>query len=471
MKKIRLVSVAFAISITLLFGLLSCAKRLTQNKKLNVIIVLLDALRADQLSVYGNSRRTSPYIDSLKPNSLLCEHAFSQAPWTPASVASLFTGTHTTVHWVIQGNGGIDPGSEEAKEFPVDTFGILDPKMITMPEVFKAAGYQTAVFSGNYWISPRLGYAQGVDRFVNVEFKHYQTDELFQRTIYWLSDNQDKPFFLYLHVFDPHNPYEPPPPFDRLFWQEPRPEKFQRISGLSFRAKWEFLAKVLPAPGPDHATEKDVEYLRAMYDSEISYVDWWIGVLLRQMDKWGILENTLVVITGDHGDSFNEHGYFDHGWHMYNTDFHIPLILYNRKLFPKTVDVSTPVQLIDLFPTLVDLIHYQRPPQLQGNSLLKPVSQTAYSEGKYLKGYKIQSNDWSLITDPSLNPTELYHVKDDPGETVNTIAANPEVTSELLKALKKQHDANLTNPYRSRRLRGKLDQETIERLKSLGYVD
>jgi arylsulfatase A-like enzyme len=434
----------------------------------NVILLVMDACRADRLSLYGNPRRTSPYMDELATRAVVYDRAYSQAPWTPASMASIFTGTYQSVHQLIT-----SPEDMARREF-----GILSPELETMAEMFKAQGFRTVAISSQPWISPLTGFDRGFDEFhiiADLSDPH-ETDRVMQHGLEWVTRNRAERFFMYLHVMNPHDPYEPPPPFDRVWWQRPMPQKFAQTLGWKPRDKWNFMTKILPQPGPNHTTPEDVEYLETMYDSDVTYVDWCVGTMARQIRDMGLLEDTLIVLTGDHGESFNEHGVFGHGDNIHNEQIHVPLILINPRLFPRQRRVEAPVESISLFSTLASLIGSKRSAQLsaqlQGENLLSgPLKGAAYTEGKGVKLLRLQTAEWGLIASDSLSDFQLYDLVNDPGETVNLYTQKPQIAQELARKLVRQYRENLENPSRPQKHTGSLSQSTIDQLKSLGYVD
>ena len=370
-----------------------------KDAPLNVIVFVMDACRADGLSVYGNPRRTSPYMDALAAHAAVFDRAFSQAPWTPASMASIFTGTYQSVHQLIT-----HPEDIARREF-----GVLSPELETMAEMFRSRGFRTAAVSSQPWISGQTGFDRGFDEFhIVTDFSDpHETDMVVLHGLDWIDQHHQDPFFLYLHVMNPHDPYEPPSPFDTVWWRAPMPEKFVQTLPWKPRDKFNFMTKILPAPGPLHATPEDVTYLRTMYNSDVTSTDWCVGMLARQLRDLGLLDDTLIVLIGDHGEEFFEHGAFGHGANIYNAQVHVPLILSNPRLFPHQRRIDTPVETISLFSTLAHLIGARRAPQLQGEDLLsKELKGWAYTEGKGISLLKLQTARWSLIVPETMTGFE-----------------------------------------------------------------
>lgn len=437
----------------------------------HVVLVMVDTLRADGLSLYGNPRRTSPNIDALARSSAVFERAYAQAPWTAPSVASFFTGTYQSVHQVRRHHDQ-DP-----------ELSVLDDGFTTLAEMLRGVGYETAAFSSQAWILPETGFAQGFDEFhvVSRIEDTYEIDRVLQGGLAWIerhrareqSPGPEQPFFLYLHVLPPHSPYAPPPPFDRLYWNARVPPAMRDLSALPIAKQWDALLS-LGKPRGRPVTDEDVAYMRAMYDGEVSYVDWWVGALHRQLGSWNMLERTLVIVTSDHGENFREHGLFGHAQRVYNPELAIPLVLSNPTLFPRQRRIATPVESIDLMPTLARLSGAPLPSHAQGADLLDSSSRSgvAYSEGTNLRELKLQSAEWSLIVDADFEDWELYDLVHDPAETRNLYEERSDVAGPLAKELLERHRANRAHPARTTGDQTTaLDPAMRDRLRAMGYVE
>jgi arylsulfatase A-like enzyme len=335
---------------------------------------------------------------------------------------------------------------------------------VTIPEFFKDLGYHTGAVSSQPWISPQTGFDQGFDHFEVVSAKEdpLETEKVVRGGLRWIEGHRDRPFFLYMHTMNPHDPYDPPPPYDDIFWQRDVPQKFR---GAELSAK--FIRRLGKLP----MTPDEMAYLRAAYDAQIAYADSWIGVFADQLRDWRILGRTLIIITSDHGESFREHGRFLHGTHVFNTNLHVPLLLVNPTLFQQQVRVSRTVQSIDIFPTLVHLFGEAPIPQLQGTSLLADEPGFAMSEGGRREfNYKVQDGEWSLVMDAARGVL-LFNLRDDPGEQRDLSGAHPDVRERLLARLVELQAENLQNPYRPRPEVRTMDAEMRERLEALGYLE
>jgi arylsulfatase A-like enzyme len=454
------------LSLLLALGQADCSSQ-SLGKPRNVVLIVIDTLRADHLTPYGYGRPTSPNIARLAENALVCNQAFSHAPWTMPSMATLFTSTYESVHQIsMRPHGRTD-------------YSVLDPDYVTLAEYLHERRYKTAAISSQVWIAPETGFDAGFDDFSIVSgTSDPQSSELVtMNAVRWLQARRPDPFLLYLHYMAPHTPYDPPPPFDRSPWVKPMPAKFAALNGMNQGQMWDFIRSLEP-PGPNQATPEDIEYLSSLYDAEIATVDFWIGVLVRELERLGLLKSSLVVVVSDHGESFFEHGEFLHISHLYNENLRVPMIISNPELFPKARHVDSLVGLIDLFPTLVDMLGGEPLPQFEGESVLAPVPRpTVYAErltfeddGSVSTLAKIQSRDWSLIERGENGRLDLYRLGAAGWEEDGPVEGESTVRQSLIEALRRRHAANLTSPFKFKRKTTTLDERMVERLKSLGYI-
>ena len=286
----------------------------------NVLIYVIDALRADHLSSYGYSRPTSPNLDALaaEPTAVRFTHAFSPSTWTKPVAASLLSGCYPPAH-------GVRTRS--------DLFISGVPRL---PEILQSAGYRTAAVSTIGNVSSALGYGIGFDRFVDLykepslvdrrevsntgAWKLYfeqditvvlpLAEDVNEVALAWLSEEEKAPWFLFLWVLDPHDPYFPPGGYDR--WRDPSYDG--KIDGSS-----ESIRRV--------RSEADVQRLIDLYDGEIAYTDAQFGLLVDELKAMGLYDDTLIVVVGDHGEAFGDHGDFVHGHLAYDEIMHVPMIM------------------------------------------------------------------------------------------------------------------------------------------------
>jgi arylsulfatase A-like enzyme len=417
----------------------------------NVLLIVLDTLRADHLSAYGYGRPTSPRLDSFAKQGVLFENAFSTTSWTLPSHASLFTGRYSREHRASWKNPG----------------GMFSSGSPTLAEVLRSRGYRTAAFSANpFWVSRETGLGRGFIRFE--DYCQSVADGLL-RTAYgrafhsavlrrlgfediparrraqqingsvlsWIRRDPRRPFFVFANYIDTHDPYLPPEPFASKF--SPRPPR-----GI--------LNTVMRRFDPSlTAAERQAEI--DAYDGAIAYLDHHLGRLLDELEGMGLADNTLVVITSDHGEAFGEHGLFLHSHSLYRELVHVPLLVRLPGWVPAGVRVSQPVTNAAVAATVVDLIGAGSNP-FPGPSLAllwrpadDPVPEwpapamelerMPWKPQRYpVRHGSIESlvtPRWHFIRYEKWGP-ELYDWRADPEETRN-LAAGPEGTSQLAAEL------------------------------------
>jgi arylsulfatase A-like enzyme len=427
----------------------------------NVIIVTIDTLRGDSIGLDGNATVQTPNLDQVGRSGTWFTNTIVQQPNTNASHTSIFTGVLPFVHGV--------------RQHMIDT---LAPNVQTLAEVLAARGYETA---GLYsWVSLETGFsglrgfqtyedlsiqltpALRDSRFQNlivtyrllgkylllpsvVESQFQDTQNAVEDTtdgkanvttdaaLRWLDANANsKPFFLWVHYYDPHYPYTPPPPFDTMY----DPNYQGTVDGSMKTIHYIYNHNT------GDLTAADVNHLRALYDGEISFTDQQLGRLMNELDQLGLNNRTIVVITGDHGESLGTDGRWFHGPRLNYSDIHVPLIIRFPPAIPANHAVTGPVSSIDIMPTILDLLHVPIPAQVQGQSLL-PLISGAEQDGArepvtMLDTYKqisLVTAQWQLIWDRSKNTSELYDYHSDPQELNNQALEQADVTAQLRQQL------------------------------------
>ena len=431
---------------------------------LSVLLIVVDSLRADHLGAYGYLRATSPRIDALAGGGVLFTNAFSQAPWTKPSVASLFTSTYMSVHSVVYSKQEIN--GEERTD-------VLNPKFLTLPEALKTGGFATAGFGMKIHLQPRFGFDQGFDAY---DMHARRADKINRRTLDWLRQKDPDKFFIYLHYNDPHYPYLPRP-------------GYARFGATTARVQIDGVTKKAFREGRLTLSREDVSQLVDLYDGEVLYTDEQIGRLLDAVAKMGY-ENVLTILTADHGEEFLDHGSITHGQSLYNELVHVPLIMggsaFSREgSSMRKGRIADTVQLIDVMPTLLAMAGLPEPPGMQGRSLTSYLSGPAEPAGQPVAMFSerraptdtgfwhtIFDGRWKLIHDPTAGRTMLFDIAADPGETVSLEESNPDVAAGLTRLLAAWAEANrkLHDSIRPEDT-APLDPETEQRLRSLGYVD
>ncbi|MFH1874264.1 MAG: sulfatase [Pseudomonadota bacterium] len=303
------------------------------KERFNVIIVLEDSLRADHLSCYGYFRNTSPIKDALVKKGVLFSNAYSQATYTRPSCSSFMTSLYPTATGVW------------------NFANMLSEKYITLAEVLRSQGYSTASFIQNPSAGPSAGLQQGFSRLFN------RPGDIYNNLLWnWLAENQDRNFFIYLHLIDPHFPFDPPPPF-RSWYQQIAPGKMPVKKRLDFDPLW--------------VDDPTVEGRIALYDGEISYNDYLFGKLINALTYYKLLKNTLIIVIGDHGEFLDDFNMWSHHPPGYIQVLHIPLIMAYPGKIPSGLIIDQPVQLLDIMPTILDFADIDsKKLLLQGDSLL-----------------------------------------------------------------------------------------------------
>lgn len=427
------------------------------EKPTNVILVIVDALRADRLGCYGSEDGFTPEIDALARNGLLFTSAYSNATFTFPSTASLFTSTLPPVHRISH-----DPKRAEMMRQ-------LSNAYVLLPEVFKDAGYTTALITFPGWVSPTANYLQGVD--VWTESERSDT-ELLQASESFITEHADEPFFLYLHFIEMHDYYHS----EHLFGDADLDEleisdNLKSLAGMKPSKAYDILAKVLNQPGG--LTEADLAYMQAAYGRGLVETDRVIGELARHLESLGLTDSTVLAITADHGEQFGEHGRLVHGGDAYyNELIHIPFVVSNPRLYPEPVVATTPITSIDFAPTLLDLVGLSSPSVFQGEDMAHRYDEDRVVFATDGRTWKALNREWSYIYSKPKKREELYNLVDDPGETKNVLADYPEVAAAGRAQIKQMMAESLKHPYLALEVgEVKMDEEQIERLRSLGYLE
>ncbi len=429
----------------------------------NVILVSVDTLRADALKPYGGPIPT-PALQRLAEEGVLFERALAPAPSTGPSHASLLTGLEVLHHRVVS-NG---------QELPAN--------LETLAEVFSREGYETAAFVSSFVLDRRFGWNRGFDRFDDELPEEHATaradpahpGRLFQdqerggidrpgdltveAATEWLK-SADGPWFLFVHLFDPHRPYAPPPT--------------QRMA-MSFH---QFDVSNRHMPG---LKEQDLDMIARLYHGEVSFVDETIGTLLEAADAADSSRSRLVVFTADHGEGLGEHGHVGHASHLYDELLHVPLIFHwtGKPVVPRRIDSL--VGLVDVAPTIAELVGLPPLPRADGISLASTIESEAAVGPRIVLAHKKETKAekerwrperhaltaarWKLIRS-SEGPLELFDLESDPGELRSVHDENPEVLERLSRILDDLL-ASTPDPLEQR----SMSPEVRAALRALGYV-
>ncbi len=362
MNRLRL-----SLAVALLTAVSACAS----PKRPDIVLIVIDALRADRVDFYEPQHELTPFLASLGQRGSVFWRAYAQSSRTAASMASLWTSRYPSQHGV-SGITSVLPQAEP-----------------TLPKLLKAAGYLTGGFTANSTLSANTGFAQGFDHYdaAATAPKKPHAQSVIQNALAWLDTlptPRKTPVFLYLHFMEPHFPYMPPKDsFDRILSRRADAlQERQAVYDMFFihPNRWQQTDDVTMAT------------LRDMYDGEVLELDGKLRQLFSELDKRGLLANAVVAITADHGEAFLEHGHTRHGETLYNEELHVPLLFISPGQSGR-IDVRDPVALIDVAPTLLDFAqapaalafagHSLRPaaqPQTPGSTAPTPQASAVYSE-------------------------------------------------------------------------------------------
>ena len=441
----------------------------------NVLFIVIDTLRADRLGSYGNQRELTPFLDAVAAKATVFPTAYAASSWTVPSVMSMFTACLPTRHGVGFGDR-------------------LDPSQPVLAEILAHGGYRTGAFVANPLLSAATGFARGFDAFTVLPGTGGGTAESVRAaSLAWLdgSAGDQKPVFLYLHYMEPHWTYSPPKVYEERFASSPLSGQarayFMRKLGRLFRQRSRHEAL-------EAFTCQELESLESLYDAEVAWLDAELGRLLADLDRRHFLDNTIVVITSDHGEEFLDHGYFWHERALYEESVRVPLIIRLPGQGENRI-VTRPVSLVDLAPSLLELLGVPPPPALAGHSFAREVSRSSWlptSVAKLLYGSTasdqpiIAQLDWNdsdrrhrylhtamVLQDStkllvrSDRTVELYNLAQDPGEQLSLPGPAPALQAVLLADLEAAE--RNAGHHAASQPRLAIDEAARERIAALGY--
>jgi len=449
------------------------------QRKPNVLLISIDSLRADHVGVYGYGRNTTPTLDRLATSGARFETAVSSTSWTLPAHIALLTGLPDTVHGVQR---------------PVQA---LDAGIPTLTDAMRAGGYHTVGFYSGPFLHPLFGFARGFDDYIDCtsygagnritdpqgrkaevraisrfhRASHRDvTNPRIQREVLAQLDRLDRrPFFFFVHMWDVHYDYIPPPPYDRMF----DPDYQGSMTGRNFHENRKF-RRGMPAA--------DFKHIIALYDGEIRYTDDTVTTILHALDQRGLLDNTLVVVTADHGDEFLDHGRKGHRTTLFDELVRIPLLF----SFPGRVpakQINAVVSIIDIAPTILDLVGLAPMPDVVGRSLTglmregppdwqpraaiseldappRPAMQSIRDAHEKLIRIPTRKR-WSYF-DLTADPKEQHPIQDRNDPRVRRLSAELEHRLEEYRAMRSS---------RGHPGEAVIDPATEAELRSLGYLD
>lgn len=439
----------FSFLIYLLAGLFLCwqsaCRGETPAPHPNVVVIVIDTLRADHLPCYGYDKNTAPFLSELAEKNLVFENTFAVTSWTAPSTASIFTSLYPFQHGVVTGyfaGKGFD-----------NTLNRIPDTVTTLPELMKANGYKTYGLSNNINIGKAIGFDRGFDYFVRFLYKN--EPKMNRKLTAWAEKiKQQKKYFLYLHYNDPHSPYH-----DRKPWYEKK--------------------------------ETHKEDMISRYDSEISYVD---QKIKKMYELFGWDKNTVLIITADHGEELWDRGKIGHGYSLYTEAVKVPLIIVLPPEYRTQKRLNSTASNIDIMPTLRSFLRFKANPVDAGKNLMPLINgKESDNENRDLFGHlilryrdqedktkirkaifkSVLSDHWQYIfryndAVNSIFSRELFNLGEDPAGTINLYEKFKTVAGRMLHLLGSFEKKCKRFSSRSRKMN--LDKEKMEELRSLGYV-
>lgn len=390
------------------------------------MVITIDTLRPDHLHCYGYDRIETPNLDRIAQSGVLFENGVTQTPLTPPSHASIFTGLNPPTH-KVRDTGGF----------------ILSPSTPTLASILQKSGWDTGAFVSSAVLKKRFGFSQGFAVYDDqmprpgkgqefLEDTERRAGDTIDRAVHWLDGRGGKPFFLWVHLYDPHTPYHPPAPYDEQYKDRP-------------------------------------------YDGEIAYTDRELGRLLDTLKRISPADKTILAVLSDHGESLGEHGEYSHGVFLYDSTLRIAFLLSSPGI-PAGIRVKPQVRTIDFLPTVMQLLGGASPAGLDGTSLVPLFTgkgsdtPASYAETLYPKiamGWAelraIRTNQWKYIRAPK---PELYDLHRDPQETNNVLAEHSAEVGKLEALLAAASRSKGTEKVQT----APIDEHTLAQLRSLGYT-
>ena len=450
-------------------GKLNCSKRLLEKIKRslplillfflccpfllsnNVIIIAVDTLRADHLSCYGYPRNTSPNIDEFARDGVKFSACYAPSPLTTPAFASVFT--------------SLPPFKHGAKRNGLSIFDGIN----TLAQFLKERGYYSGAFVSNWTLKKELSHLdRGFDTYTEVLTKKRwyglmnpegKAPDVNMEAFKWLYGNKAKKIFLFVHYTEPHEPYVYHRDFDKGF------DNFD------------------PTLYPEGSSQKKIK----KYDTEVGFVDYHIGQLIQRIKEYDLYEDSLILFLADHGESFGEHDYYGHGRRLYNSGLHVPLIVKFPGNRSSGEEVTWNVSLLDVAPTILSLLGYPAPEEMEGIDLFEPEIQrvlffecykgAVHSERSKLFRLKVSPVRYGLLKGSHKlifdDGFEAYDLKRDPFEMTD-IYSNPgktfaEMTASLEEFMAKV-EKFIEYSKKFHKQRSNLTKEELERLKALGYI-
>ncbi len=465
----------------------------------NIILISIDTLRADHLSCYGYHKKTTPHIDRIAGEGTIFRRNYSTGVWTPPGHASMLTGLYVSEHGVHGENR-------------------LNKNIPTIATKLKENGYQTSGFVNNSQVGELVGFDKGHDTFMEIwkgekpgstaeriikgvkrrirkklgyeDMGARKTNDLFKS---WVVDKIDRssPFYTFLHYIEPHNPLSPPRTYKNKFMNKPlKNVDMKKIEKVAYNPLVCYIED-------QNLNKEEIELLKVLYDSEIAYTDSIVGEIIDILKKEGMYDNTMIIITSDHGEHFGEHGHWSHVASLYNEVLHIPLIIKFPKDTKHISEVNACTQLVDIFPTVMEItgVPFDNVTKTSGVSLVygsnneTSLHHHVFAEWEGRVPYFIQNrldtpgcsvnisnitNKMWMVSDGEQKyiyadngNREFYDLKKDINEQNNLIDQNRESADKMAAVLSEWRKASGAKEDQEQR---EMNEETKKNLEALGYM-
>lgn len=414
-----------------------------------VILISIDTLRADYLGAYNHNAKATPELDRFAASNIVFTDVTSQSATTAPSHKSIFYSLYPSIH-------------------KTSIRGIPNEKLRSPIETIRSNGFRTAAFTGGGQLSHAFGFARGFESYWEPKTDYldkHQIKTMQEASFNWLDEHSNEKFFLFLHTYEVHCPYNPPQEFFQKWaaWYDGPLKKESCYPDIHLNKR---------------ASSIDYEYIRSLYSAEVNYVDVFMGELLRKLKALGIYDKTLIIFLADHGESLGEHGYIGHN-QLYQVQLHVPLVMH----IPGTqaMQLHAPLESLDVIPTIFELLKIKSEPEtFQGKSILPLIgNKDAFDKNRPLISeqpgqVRVRINDLVVVfsTEGKFSD-QLHNLKTDPLELKNIAPEN----SQLVKKMKLLYFQMINSSKKLSDLfvleEGKipiLDEGTLEQLKALGYI-
>ena len=478
----------------------------------NIILITMDTVRTDHLSCYGYQRLTTPNLDRFSQEGVVFKNAYATNSWTLPSHASIFTGLYPSKHGADHTSDSLHGEAGQKQEY-LDWYELLSRNFTklskehqTLAEILSAGGYRTAGIIGGIFCSSIFGLSRGFDYyddeipFFNIRFfllyqliDHcFSLNDFFTQYGYlgkriavdlnssafkWLEKDHGQPFFLFINYMDAHTPYLPPPPYDGYFSKIPKNIILRNNPppDASFVTAQTNLTNSVIS-GDHQLTPEEKELTVSLYDGGILYLDHYLGLLFEKLKDLKAYDNTIIIITSDHGEAFGEHNQMEHGLTLYEEVLRVPLIIKYPSAYLQREVIEKRVSLVDLMPTILSFLRYPIPPGIDGEALgnsdhpvmaelMMGIAKSGYKGSRDLRAVYQGREKYIWASNGS---NEFYNLEIDPYEEENIIEKFP-YRAEAMDRNLKQWLASFE--YLKTEQEGvKISKQTEEKLRALGYL-